>query len=427
MTRTITPSERRPSPSLVVFALWLLVFSASSQTMIVAPILPLVGTALGIRETLLGTLVAAYSLMVGIFAVIAGPFSDRIGRRRILLLGTGTMTVALALHVFVTGYASFIGVRLLAGMAGGVLSGAAVSYVGDYFPYERRGWATGWIMSGWGAGQILGIPLGVVLAGAFGFRAPFYLFALATGLTFLLVFFRLPQPDVARSPDPVTPAGTVRAYASLVRRPGVLGAVGAFFLTFLGISLYVVYLPIWLETDLGATPNQIATLFLIGGVANVLVGPQAGRISDRAGRKQIILVSCAGLSVAMALTTLVVGSPLAATIYFFLVMGLVAMRVSPFSALLTGLVEDDRRGTLLSLNVALGQIGFAVGGILAGPLFARAGYGANTVLAAVSVVGMGLMVWLLVPEPDPAARGRPEDLRPEGGIAVGGRGTPKLP
>jgi len=392
--------------------------------MIVTPILPLVGTALGIRESLLGTLVSAYSVMVGIFAVAAGPFSDRIGRRKILLIGTGTMTVALALHVLVTGYSSFIGVRILAGMAGGVLSGAAVSYVGDYFPYEKRGWATGWIMSGWGMGQILGIPLGVVLAGAFGFRAPFYLFSGATALTFFLVYLRLPQPDVRRSPDPVTPGGTVRAYATLIRRPGVLGAICAFFLTFLGISLYSVYLPIWLETDLGATANQIAILFLVGGVANVFVGPQAGRISDRAGRKQIILFSCAGLSVTMALTTLFVRSPLAATVYFFFVMGLVAMRVSPFSALLTGLVEDDRRGTLLSLNVAFGQLGFAVGGSLAGPVFARAGYGANTLLAALSVVGMGLLVWLFVPEPNPGARVRPEDLRPEGGIGVGGRGAP---
>ena len=99
---------------MVVFALWILVFSASSQTMIIAPILPLIGDALGIREALLGTLVSAYSVMVGLFAVIAGPFSDRIGRRPILLIGSGLMTAALALHGLVVGYASFIVVRSLA-------------------------------------------------------------------------------------------------------------------------------------------------------------------------------------------------------------------------------------------------------------------------------------------------------------------------
>jgi len=369
--------------------------------MIMAPILPLVGETLAIRDALLGTIISAYSIMVGAFALMAGPFSDRLGRRSILLLGSGLMTVALAAHGLVTGYGSLIAVRFLAGAAGGILSGAAVSYVGDYFPYGRRGWATGWIMSGWGAGQILGIPMGVLLAGTFGFRVPFFLFAAAMGATFVLVLLKLPQPNVRRSRHPVTLGRSLREYGRLLRRSEIVAATGAFFLTFLGLSLYVVYLPIWLESDLQATAKQIAVLFMVGGIANVLVGPQAGRLSDRVGKKPIILVSCAGLSVVMASTTFIVHDLRAALLYFFIVMALVAMRVSPFSALLTALVQDERRGILLSLNVALGQAGFAFGGLVAGPLFTEAGYRGNTLLAAASVVGMGLLILLLVPEPEP--------------------------
>ena len=389
----------KPRPALVVFTLWLLVFSASSQIMIIAPILPLVGDELGIAEGLLGTLVSAYSVMVGIFAIVAGPFSDRVGRRRILLVGSGLMTLGLLAHVGVQGYWSFVLVRVLTGVAGGILSGAAVSYVGDYFPYERRGWATGWVMSGTAFGQILGIPMGVVLAGAFGFRIPFLLFAASMAATFLLALFRLPQPEVERSPNPVTLRRAVADYGALLKRPEISAAASAFFLMFLGVSLYVVYLPTWLERGLGATANQIALLFLVGGIANVLVGPQAGRISDEIGRKRIILFSCLGLSVVMALTTLVVGSISVAYPWFFLVMALVAMRIGPFSALLTGLVSDDRRGSLLSLNVALGQVGFAVGGTLAGLLYASSGFGVTSMLAGAAVLGMGITVWLLVPEP----------------------------
>jgi predicted MFS family arabinose efflux permease len=388
-----------PHPYLVVFTLWLLVFSASSQIMIIAPILPLVGDELGIREALLGTLVSAYSVMVGIFAVISGPFSDRVGRRQILLAGTGLMTLGLGAHLFVTGYLSFILVRVLAGIAGGILSGSAVSYVGDYFPYDRRGWATGWVMSGAAFGQILGIPLGVVLAGAFGFRTPFLLFAVCMAATFVLIFLRIPQPGVQRSSAPVTLSGATRDYLAMLRRPGVAAAAGAFFLMFLGVSFYVVYLPTWLEREIGATANQIGLLFLVGGVANVLVGPQAGRISDRVGRKGIIVFSCTGLAVAMAFTTVVVGSVGAAFPYFFLVMALVAMRVGPFSALLTALVSDERRGSLLSLTVALGQVGFAVGASLSGIIYEQSGYGPTAVLAGISVMGMGVMVWFFVPEP----------------------------
>lgn len=390
------------SERLIVFTLWLLVFSSASQIMIISPILPRIGEELGIRESVLGTLITAYSLNVGIFAVIAGPISDRIGRRRILIIGTAIMTVALALHGFVVGYVSFLAVRTVSGMAGGVLSGAAVSYIGDHFPYERRGWATGWVMSGAAVGQIVGIPLGVVLAGEYGFRTPFYIFAFTMAMTVVLLWTQVPQPAVRRTQS-LTLSGATRDYVAMLKRPEVAAAALAFFLMFLGVSLYIVYLPTWLENALSATPNQIATLFLVGGLANVITGPQAGRLSDRIGRKGMVITSCVGLSVVMACTVPVVRSVWWAYPLFFVTMVLVAMRVSPFSALLTALVEDERRGSLMSLTVALGQLGFAAGAAVAGVLYASAGYTSNTLIAAASVLGMGLVVALWVPEPRIAA------------------------
>ena len=146
--------------------------------------------------------------------------------------------------------------------------------------------------------------------------------------------------------------------------------------------------------------DQIALMFLVGGIANVVTGPQAGKLSDRIGRKGIILLSCIGLSVLMLGTVPLVTNITIAYVFFFLTMVLVAMRVSPFSALLTGLVRDERRGSLMSLAVALGQLGFALGGAVSGPMFARVGYASNTVLGAVFVLGMGLVVWFFIPEPN---------------------------
>jgi len=404
---------RRPSPYLIVFTLWLLVFSSASQTMIIAPILPQIGDQLGIPDAALGTLVSAYTLMVGVFAILAGPVSDKFGRRRILLLGCGTMTVALVLHGFVTGYTTFLAVRVFAGMAGGVLSGAAVSYIGDYFPYHRRGWATGWVMSGSAVGQIVGIPLGIVLSSRWGFRAPFWIFAVTMAATVALLFLRVPQPPVKRTTGRLSAGKAAADYLGMLRRPEVAWAATAYFVMFLGISLFTVYLPTWLERDRGITPGEIATMYLLGGIANVMTGPQAGRISDRVGRRGIILLACVGLSLVMVATPFVVHDVWMAYPVFFVTMVLIAMRTSPFSALLTALVNDERRGSLMSLTVALGQVGFAVGGTVAGPLFAHVGYASNTALGAVSVLAMGLIVWNFIPEP----RTEPADPTREAGPA----------
>ena len=391
----------KASPGLIVFALWMLVFAASSQIMIITPILPRIGEELGIGESALGTLVSAYSIMVGIFAIVAGPVSDKIGRRRILLLGTAIMTGALLMHHFVVGYYSFLAVRVGAGCAGGILSGSAVSYIGDYFPYNRRGWATGWVMSGMAFGQIAGIPLGIVLAGSYGFKAPFYLFAGAMAATFVLIWFRVPQPDVQLAAGRLTVASAVRNYRAMLARKDIAAATLAYFTMFLGVSFFVVYLPYWLEQDLGASPNAIATLFVVGGIANVLTGPQAGKLSDRIGRKRIIIMSSVGLSLVMLMTTVLVREFWAAYVLYFVLMVLVAARISPFSALLTALVSDERRGSLMSMTIALGQIGFAVGAAAAGPLYSRLGYASNTVVAAAAVMVMAGIVAYFVPEPEP--------------------------
>jgi predicted MFS family arabinose efflux permease len=167
---------------------------------------------------------------------------------------------------------------------------------------------------------------------------------------------------------------------------------------FFGVAVFVIYLPTWLQADLGASGDQIALMFLVGGVANVVTGPWAGKLSDRIGRKGIILLACVGLSILMVGTVPLVTNITIAYVFFFLTMVLVAMRVSPFSALLTGLVRDEQRGSLMSLAVALGHLGFALGGAVSGPMFATIGYGSNTVLGAVFVLGMGLIVWFFIPE-----------------------------
>ena len=197
----------------------------------------------------------------------------------------------------------------------------------------------------------------------------------------------------------------MRDYLAMLRRKEIAAAAAAFFLMFLGVSFYIVYFFTWLERSMGALPSQIAMLSLVGGVANVITGPQAGKLSDSIGRKGIILLSCIGLSLVMLLTTVVVRDFWMAYPLYFVLMILVAMRISPFSAMLTALVSDERRGSLMSLTVALGQVGFGFGGAISGPLYAELGYWSNTVIGAVAVLGMGLIVWFLVPEPTGAEPG----------------------
>jgi MFS family permease len=109
---------------------------------------------------------------------------------------------------------------------------------------------------------------------------------------------------------------------------------------FLGTSLYTLYLPTWLE-DRGATAGQVASLFAIGGIATVLAGPQAGKLSDRIGRKRLIIGSSVALALLMLATTPLIRGFWAACVLFFALMALIAARASPLQALLTEIVPEE--------------------------------------------------------------------------------------
>lgn len=318
------------------------------------------------------------------------------------------MAFSLALHGIVNSYVSMVAVRALAGAAGGSLSGAAVAYVGDYFPYTRRGWANGWVMSGMAVGQILGIPVGKILADQFGFRWPFLMFAVTMTFATVLVWFFVPQPDIVRERGRLTISTAIVRYRDLLRLAPVRAVSIVYMLMFLSLGLYVIYLPTWLENVVGVSGTDIASLFFVGGIANVVSSPIAGRMSDEVGRKPLIILSCAGLGVVMVVTTYLVHDIWMAYLLFALAMVMFALRISPLQSLMTALVPSERRGMLMSLAIAIGQVGMGLGSGLAGVTYTGYGYVSNTIVAAVAIAMMAVMVWIYLPEPSLEAEAGPE-------------------
>lgn len=396
-------------PRLALFTLWLLVFAAAGQIVVVAPILPRIAEQLAMGQGPLGLLITVYAAALAVFTLIVGPVSDRFGRRRVILGGAASMAVALLAHGWADSFESLLVLRTLAGAAGGVLAGASVAYVGDTFPPERRGRANGWVMSGFAVGQILGIPVGIALAEAFGFRAPFLAFGLAMVGAFALAIPALPQPHGVRSETPLTLGGALRGYRSLVAGAATGPAAVVFLVLFAGVGLFVVYFPTWMEQALGFSGGEVSAVYVLGGVANALTGPRAGKLSDRIGRQPVIVGASLGLGLVMMAAPLAQAAPVAVYVLFAGIMALAAARISPLQALLTEMVPGPSRGAFMSLTTATGNVGFALGSAAAGVLYATSGFGANAVAAGASAILGAALVWRFLP----VVR-NPEDPCPEG-------------
>lgn len=384
----------------ILLSLWVLMFSSSSQFFIMSPILSQIGLQLDIPEAVRGTLISAYAITLGIVALITGPISDRVGRRKILLIGSGAMAISLGLHQFAFDYYSMLAVRIASGFAGGILTGSCVAYIGDYFPKERRGWANGVIATGSAVGQIVAIPIGTVMAGEFGFHSPFLLFSVVMVMAFFLILIKVPQPAVQLADCRIAPKNMISGYLDLLQHKGVRSIAAGYFLMFLSITVFIVYFPTWLENEYYMTTYEIALLFFIGGLATILTGPLSGKISDRTGRKQIIIIANLLLAIVMPLALFFLSLSCSLTyLLFFVIMLLMVARMVPFQALASETLHDKTRGRLMSLTIAIGQLGMAMGSAISGILYTELGFLGNALIGAFACILMAYFIGRLITTP----------------------------
>jgi len=392
------------NPFMVLAPLWLILFCSSVQQVIVAPVLPRIQEALLLgdnAEPMLGLIGASFSFSLMIFALIAGVVSDRIGRRKIIMLGSGALAVTLILHTFATTLTLLLLLRGLSGAAAGLLTGSFAAYIGDYFPYERRGWALGWVLSGFAVGWIIGIPAGSLLADQAGFTAPFVAFGWIMAGAFALVLFFLPQPAAKLDESPLTFRLGAEKYLYLLkqRQPGTI--VGCYFLMYSCVGLFIFFLPSWLEQEIALSSGQVATLFSVAGVTQVVASPVAGRLSDHFGRKVMVVAASLCTCAVVGSVTLLVTGMTTAVIFFGLAVTFESFRAPPLQALMSQLVSSKRRGTLFSLCNAVGQCGFGSGTALAGWLYGAGGYVSNSIAGAACMGLVALVIWSIVTDPRP--------------------------
>ena len=264
-------------------------------------------------------LLATYWIFVVAFlarpagALLFGHFGDRLGRRRALAATILLMALVTAGTGMLPGYAA-IGwpapvllalLRAGQGVAvGGEYGGSAVLVV-EYAPADRRGWYGGWqwatvglgFAAGIGAAALLGATLPVFALHSWGWRLPFLL-ALPLGLIGLYIRIRLDETPGFRALQQRGAVARVPLADALhtARRQVVVGfgVVAAVSLTF---NVFFVFLPSYVATT-GRTelPRAFAAAFA-GLVVASAAAPMFGGLSDRIGRRPVLLAGTVTLLV----------------------------------------------------------------------------------------------------------------------------------
>jgi predicted MFS family arabinose efflux permease len=377
------------SVALILFGV---LFLGVSDTQLVGPLLPVIAKDLGTTAGHAGIIVTTYSLAAAAFALLVGPVSDRVGRKKVLVSGLALFTGASFLTYHVSSFSALVIVRALTGFAAGTLSTCALSFAGDYYPYELRGRAMGVLSMGYFVAFVVGVPAGAIAASRLGWHWVFGCLSLTSAIMFGIALLGLPS-DGSR----LHLVGRRASIFEHFRKTDRVAGMAAAFLTSGGVVGFLTYVGAWLNTSFHLGIEQIGLVFMVSGLAAAAASPLSGWLSDHAGKRNMIIWSnlvLAALFVLVARANLGVG----------LILGIAALsiahsaRQAPLHALTTEIVGSEVRGQYIAVRNAASQLGIATVATFSASAFDAAGFTAVSYIAAIATLMVPLScLWLKEP------------------------------
>lgn len=260
---------------------------------ILGPLGPFIGEAYHLSASQKGLLTAVPPLGGAFFRPILGWMTERFGGRRTSLIGLGLTLIPLILAwKFADGFAGFIGVGLLLGVAGASFA-AALPLASGWYPPEHQGLAMG-IAGAGNSGTLLSTLFAPRLAQAFGWHTVF-LFAMAPVIAVWIIFFFLAKD----SPTPRR-VKSWSEYAALLKVADTGWFCFLYCLTFGGFVGLASYLSIFFHDQYHLTKVQSGDFTTIVVLCGSFLRPVGGVLSDRVGgyRMSLGLLVGAGLCLA---------------------------------------------------------------------------------------------------------------------------------
>jgi EmrB/QacA subfamily drug resistance transporter len=417
------PAVRR-SLGLVLAVVGIPMFMVTLDNLVVTNALPVIKTQLGASLTDLQWFINAYTLSFAALLLTASAIGDRLGRRRVFLLGIGLFTAASAACAIATEPWLLIGARAVQGVGAAAVMPLSLTLLAAAVPARQRSAAIGI----WGGISGLGVAVGPVVGGAvvdglnwqwiFWLNVPIGVLALPfaawvltesfggskrldlVGLVLsassvlaivwgvvhgaddgwssariltaligggaLLVAFLVWE---SRTPSPMLPLRLFASRAfSVVNITAFTFAVGVFGSVFLLAQFF--------QVVQGYTPLQSGIRTLPWTMAPMVVAPLAGLVVDRVGARTLIATGQAFLATALAWIALVTTVDVGYSSYVapFVLAGIgMGLTFAPAASVVMASASDADRGVASGTNNTIREVGVAMGVAVLASVFASSG------------------------------------------------------
>lgn len=402
--------------SWIVLSVAFASFMAALDTYIVNVALPAIAHYFDTGTSDVALVAVAYLLVVTSALPIFGKIGDRIGFKKVFIMGfafftIGSLLCGLSPYIYI-----LVGSRCIQGAGASMLYAVGMALIPRYLPQERRGWAFGMVATMAGLGVVVGAPLGGVITQYLNWHWIF-LINVPVGIAAIIVAHKvIPGEGIDKTNKSSSPFDIVGALTSFLglaalvsglnkgqemgwEHPGIIAAFcisGVLLTTFiiwekyckdplLDLSIFKIssfkygafaalfpwavfaggnfLLPFYLQMEKGLQPSMVGAVFLISSVIYIITSPLMGRLSDKVGKR---ILCCFGAIGAAAASLFFVFSlscdSLFPVMIYLAVMGLSMGAFVPANNNLTlGSVSEESQGASSAASRALINLGMVLG------------------------------------------------------------------
>lgn len=388
-----------PYQRFIIALLALTQFTVVLDFMVMSPMGDILIKALDITPAQFGIAVSAYAFSAGISGLLAAGFADKYDRKRLLLFFYTGFILGTVFCGMAPNYPLLVAARIFTGVFGGVIASISMAIVADLFHISQRGRVMGIVQTGFAASQVLGIPIGLVIATHWGWHITFLMIA-GLGLAIGMVMLQWMRPvdqhlqlqTERNAVQHLLKTFSVKTYRQAFMTTSLLG-IGGFLLMPFGSAFLV--------NNVGISQEQLPIVFMSTGIFSLIAMPLMGKLSDKVDKFRLFTIGTLWSVVWMLVYTNLSVVPLwtVIVINILLFVGIMS-RMVPAMAIMSSVPAMTDRGAFMSINTSLQQIAGGIAASFAGLIVVQADK--NSPLEHYSVLGLIgsvialLCIWLML-------------------------------
>ena len=376
---TEPPYSRLFLPALITAS-----FAVGPITVLASLLLIDIGGTFGTSVGVTGQINTSYSIAAVVFALLAGVLSIRFKHKSLLLVGISLEAISAGGCFLASDFVSLLAFYTLSGAGYAIVNPMAFALIGEHFPLKRRASAVGWVVAGGALVYVIGAPVIALMSGINGWRFPIVAFVIPVLLlSLIMAFLGLPSSPRTRN---IQKDAKIRASLNQIflNKSAFACLVGDALRSAAFVAALFYATSFFRERFLA--PTDVASLILLVAALSYVFGSlSGGQFVNRMGRKP-----------ATALTALLAGifTMLYAVVPIMAVSLVLLLTASWFFGMVASSANSltleqipELRGTMMSLDTAVINAGYALGSAAGGVALLYFSYeGLGAVLGSIGVV-----------------------------------------